>query len=157
VIRQTLPATKEATWAVFATEDAPPHQVGTCFVIDPAGFILTANHVIEGGSGRLRSVFQLQQPRGDIEGPNWAGRSLGAPAIVAQWPHVDLALLKVDLPREPQGTWLEGRTEFPFLELDFDVPEDGTPVYCYGYPLPKIPSGITWELMKLPLLELRPG
>jgi len=54
--------------------------------------------------------------------------------VVRRWPDVDLALLKADFADNATKTGFEGRSEFPYLDVGFEAPEDGTPVYSYGYP-----------------------
>jgi hypothetical protein len=54
---------------------------------------------------------------------------------------VDLALLQIDTAANAGKPWLLEGSGLPFLDLSFDVIEDGTPVYSYGFPLsPEVPT-----------------
>lgn len=134
MIRRTLNRTKESTFGLFvpAGESKSPVLAGTCFFIHPTGFLLSANHVVADEAGREREIVWLQAaPHGDND---WR-RMVEGIQTVQRWPDVDLALLKADFAENATKTWLEGRSEFPHLDAGFEAPEDGTPVYSYGYPL----------------------
>jgi serine protease Do len=137
MIRKTLPRTKEATWCVFVPSPTPgahgaPVPIGTCFFVDPSGYLLTANHVVVDEAGNPRDILWLQRPPTP---PDWGTAMIQGIEIVERWPDVDLALLKADFGANATKAWAEGRTDFPYVPLSFDIPEDGTPVYGYGFPI----------------------
>lgn len=137
MIRRTLQATKEATFAVLIPHPDPskhgmPIAFGTCFMVDPAGWALTANHVIADENGP-REIYCLMRPGEQILDP---GAMVQGVSIVHRWPEVDIALLHADFAANSNKDWLQGRTGFPHLSVTDDVAADGTPVYSYGFPLP---------------------
>lgn len=136
MIRRTLPATKQATWCVLVPSQDPalhgaPVPIGTCFFIDPGGYILTANHVVTDDAGNLLDIMALQRPT-PLGGPPALVQGV---TVVERWPTMDLALLKADFSANANKAWAQGRVDFPYVRLTFDTPADGTPVYAYGYPL----------------------
>ena len=135
MIRKTLEITKKATFAVLFPSDkhgGMPSPVGTGFFIDGSGYFLTAHHVVDGED---ESAIWLQQPP-------WAPGQISTlvqfATVIQSWPHLDLSLLKFDLERNREKEWLSGRDGFPHLPLTFELQEDGTPVYAFGYPLPEV-------------------
>src|SRR3990172_10607290 len=132
MIRSTLGRTQAATYSIQAPSGAggkdPPRPRGTGFFVDPAGYLLTAFHVIEGKDPE--TIRLMQRP-----GPDHLSPILQWPSFLAAWPQYDIALLKVDLRRNADKGHMQGRNSFPYIEVDFSLQEEGTPVYSYGYPL----------------------
>lgn len=134
MIRNTLPQTKEATWAVHARPDpaGPPRPLGTAFAIHPAGFFLTAHHVVVDDQFGSLPIESLMRPSASPLDPM---AMISGVSIAALWPSFDLALLQTDFDLNADKEWLTGRTAFPFIPTSVDPADDGTPVYSYGFPL----------------------
>lgn len=108
-----------------------PFPNGTGFFISGSGHFITANHVLESVSSG--ETLMAEQP--ELEG---RGNQLKHIDIVERWPHFDIALLKIDFGKNSNNPLLRGRTEFYYLDIDFENCLDGTPVYSYGFPLPEV-------------------
>jgi serine protease Do len=58
--------------------------------------------------------------------------------------------LKLDFAKNATKAHLAGRDDFPYLTVELDTVEEGTPVYGFGYPLPinepasPTPGGVGW-------------
>lgn len=90
-------------------KDRKEHSLGTGFIIDPAGFVITNNHVIEGAE--------------DIKVKLSSGEEVKA-EIIGRDPKTDLALLK-----------LQKESKYPFLALgDSDQIKIGDWVVAIGNP-----------------------
>jgi S1-C subfamily serine protease len=88
--------------------------VGTGFVIDPGGYILTNNHVVIGGTGRVSNAIRVTLSDGSV-----------LPAtVVGTDPKSDLAVVKVDK---------SGLQALPFAELNNVL--IGQDVVAIGYAL----------------------
>ena len=132
MIRQSLNQTKEATYSILipsASHQGMPMASGTGFVIDPAGFMLTALHVVQGQSIDEAWLMQSHSAGGFSPMLQW-------PEVVSEWPEYDLALLKVDFGKNAQKDHLTGRSDFPHIPVALDPVDEGAPVYAFGYPLP---------------------
>jgi len=88
--------------------------VGTGFVVDSDGYILTNNHVVLGNSGRISNTIRVTMSDGSVE----------AATVVGTDPRSDLALLKIE------RTGLETLT---FADLDATL--IGQDVVAIGYAL----------------------
>jgi len=136
MIRNTLERTKNSTFLIRVPSSIPeyrgfPSPTGTGFFISGNGYFLTANHVLESvSSGDQLTIEQPELER--------VGSQLKHIDIVKKWPQFDIALLKVDFGKNSTNLLLKGRTEFHYLDIDFGNCLDGTPVYSYGFPLPKV-------------------
>jgi len=134
MISMSLNRVKLATFAVLVPSPEPeargmPWPQGTGFFIHPAGYFITANHVIEKVD---ISKIGLLQPRRDLNHPMGRVANL---TLAKRWPGLDLALLKADFEEHSNKGCFEGLSGFPFIEIDFSKQEDGRPVYAYGFPL----------------------
>ena len=139
MIRKSLPQTKAATYAIQLPSPDPafyklPVPNGTGFFIDATGYFLTARHVIEGV--KVEEIQLLQTPSPG----NWAMQGVAQPELVAEWPEYDLALLKFDFAKNSKRSHLAGLSGFPYLPVELQPQEDGTPVYAFGYPLSQKPT-----------------
>jgi hypothetical protein len=136
MIRNTIDRTKKSTFLVRVPSLIPEHRGfpfpnGTGFFISGSGYFITANHVLESASSG--ETLMVEQP--GLEGRGYQLKHID---IVERWPHFDIALLKVDFGKNSNNPLLRGRTEFYYLDIDFESCLDGTPVYSYGFPLPKV-------------------
>jgi serine protease Do len=125
LIRKTLPSVKEATWAVFAPspregQQGAPTAIGTCFSIDPTGFMLSASHVVD-LADQWGGIVWLQRP---ATAPDWGVAMLEGTRVIERWPDLDLALLKVEIEPNRTKAWLQGRRDLPFVHVSFDLIED---------------------------------
>jgi S1-C subfamily serine protease len=111
-----------------------PVPVGTGFFISPVGHFITALHVVEGAD--LANTWLMARD----DSPASPGAMAQWPELVRTWPEFDLALLKCDFGRNAEKAWLQGRSTFPYLKLEFQQQEDGTQVYSFGFPLPPPPQ-----------------
>lgn len=134
MIRKSLDRTKESTLTVFTPHPDPkargfPIPKGTGFFVSTEGYLITARHVIK------------KEESDDLYGESDVsvgimGGHCGNIKIIKEWPNFDLVLLKVDSEStQPKGIFK--KHHFPFLEIDFNIIPEGTPVYSFGYPLPK--------------------
>jgi len=133
LIRKSLPRTKRATFIVCTPNEewsGFPTPTGTGFFISETGYFITAKHVING----VKSIqdIQLTQPL-KVGG----SRMVTGLELIKEWDEFDIALLKADFESNPYKSTFKNE-QFPYLEIDFKEKEEGTPVYSYGFPLPKI-------------------
>lgn len=133
MIRNRLGRTKRATFGVLVPHPkfegvAIPN--GTGFFISRDGYFLTAHHVVMGGDP---SEFSVQQPRTTMVGPAIIVQFLEK---VKEWPEFDIVLLRADFEKNRTKDWLKEKDGFPFLEMELQEQEEGTPVYSYAFPLP---------------------
>jgi S1-C subfamily serine protease len=136
LIRNSIEKTKKSTFLVRVPSLIPEHRGfpfpnGTGFFISGSGYFITANHVLESVSSGEK--LMMDQP--ELEGRGYQLKHID---IVERWPHFDIALLKVDFGKNSNNPLLGGRTEFYYLDIDFENCLDGTPVYSYGFPLPEV-------------------
>jgi serine protease Do len=138
VIRKTLGATKNATFAVLLPNirnRGLPTPNGTGFFVSPDGWFITAAHVVtENGSSN-------GPVRKDI-GQGWLQQELGGQngfcqnvALELVDPETDFALLKCDFSARSNKAWLVGKSNFPYIEVSSRPLEEAEPVYAFGYPL----------------------
>src|SRR5208282_87234 len=148
MIQNTVKATQDATFAVLVPHPNPeakgfPTPNGTAFFVSTDGYVLTARHVLfmdkEGTSIHDVSSIILTKPES-----NCMIRNL---SIAKDWPDLDLILLKADFDPHKTQPFLSGKTGFDFLEIDFTVIAEGTPVYAFGYPLADIKLQQNAQLM----------
>ncbi len=64
----------------------------------------------------------------------WARRMCLGLSLVSVDPEHDIAILKADLAKNRDKTWME-EGGFPFVPVSFAELEEGEPVYSFGYPL----------------------
>jgi len=132
MIRNTLSHTKECTFAIIAPDpklENFPRPYGTGFFISSDGYFLTALHVIK----------EVNTKKISIRKPEFGGINTSYVKLIQKWPDFDIALLKVDFGETKKTEdQLKNKNGFDFLEIDFSVQKEGTPVYSFGYPLPKI-------------------
>lgn len=140
MIRNTLKSVVEATFCVQLpnpTQHGMPMPTGTGFFISPDGWFVTAAHVV------TKSGSSDGEPRDDINQAWLMKESRGlAPGSMCQFlrlehvlPNFDFALLKVDFKKNANKEWLNGKTEFPHINVSTRQLEMGEPVYSFGYPL----------------------
>ncbi|MHA1764763.1 MAG: S1 family peptidase [Promethearchaeota archaeon] len=130
MIRKTIKNTQESTFVVHIPKKELkdfPSPAGTGFFISSEGHFLTANHVVDGVDDF--SKVRFSQPDG--------AHVLNV-SLINRWEKYDLALLKADFEANKNREFFKDRDGFPFLEIDFNEQLEGTPVYAYGYPLPKV-------------------
>jgi len=131
MIRNTLPRTKKATFVVTIPDenrDEFPTPQGTGFFVSPDGYFITANHVIE--SMNIGDTTILQRPDG-------AGMAFVHASLEKVWKEYDIALMKADFSNCRDQELLKGLSEFPYIDIELSELEEGTPIYAFGYPLPK--------------------
>lgn len=127
MIRKSLNNTKNSTYVVLIPHPDPktkgfPSPSGTGFFISKEGFFITARHVIYGPEGKnniTEDKIKLSK-----EDPL---KFINNVKIIKDWPEYDIILLKAEINKEVN-----------FLEIEFEVVEEGTPVYSFGYPLSNI-------------------
>jgi len=127
MIRKTFKHTKISTYVVHTpnpNERNFPVPNGTGFFITPNGYFLTANHVVKDVKDFSHVRFTLPEITSVLEIEH-----------INSWPEFDIALLKTEFSKNSMRELFKERTEFPFLEIDFELHLEGTPVYTYGYPL----------------------
>lgn len=134
MIRKTIDHTKECTYVVRVPgRDNFPYPMGTGFFISGEGDFITANHVI-------KDVVDFSKVRFQYPG----GEHVLNISLINKWERFDIALLKADLElnqerfKNAQNEFLEGKEEFPYLEIDFEDQFEGTPIYIFGFPLSKV-------------------
>jgi serine protease Do len=97
------------------------HLIGSGVVVDPEGYILTNNHVIQGAQ-KVQVLLSVPVASSSSGGPDGAHQLLDA-TVVGTEPDVDLALLKVEAHQLP---WLS-------LEAESGV-RQGEMVFALGSP-----------------------
>lgn len=134
MIRKSINHTKECTFVVRVPgPDGFPYPIGTGFFISGDGHFITAYHVIESVSDF--SKVRFQQP---------GGEHVLNVSLIEKWEESDIALLKADFNLNQQrfkgakNEFLNGKKEFPYLEIAFEEYIEGTPIYIYGFPLSKV-------------------
>lgn len=131
MIRKTLVRIKRSTYIVCTPNDLLdgfPEPNGTGFFISGSGYFITAKHVIDDID---MSKLQLTQPPGKEPNSYVTGLEL-----INVWDKFDIALLKADFDSNPNKDTFNGLSQFPYLEIDFQEQDEGTPIYSYGFPLP---------------------
>jgi serine protease Do len=141
VIRQSLPAVRNATFNVMLPRDKLPGEPeiakflprpsGTGFFVSPDGWFVTAAHVVyhKGKPADVRRMYLFKPSYPGSEG-----------AIFSNVKHVDvrtdndIALLKFDFADHAAQKWLAGRDTFPYIEISTKIIEEGAPVYAFGFP-----------------------
>ena len=137
MIRKTLKNTRAATFVVCIPhpEHGMPVPHGTCFFVSPKGYALTARHVIQGADVL---EITLTKPIGLLSedpNPEKSIHLIEHVELVKEWPTFDLALLKADMEANCEKNWARVRKGFPWISIEFRPQDEGTPVYCYGFPL----------------------
>lgn len=129
MIRKTIAHTKECTFIVHTPVKNFPHPTGTGFFISKEGYFITANHVID--KVEDFSKVRFSQPE---------GAQLLSVSPIKKWVNHDIALLKADFDanKKRKIEFLKNKEGFPYLETDFQAQLEGTPIYAYGFPLPKV-------------------
>jgi serine protease Do len=119
---------------------ARQHAIGSGVVVDPAGYILTNNHVVHGAQ-RIQVVLAATAGRTPVAADANARRVFAA-RVVGSDPNVDLALLKIDA------------TGLPFLPLDGAVKvRQGELVFAIGSP-EGLASTVTMGIVGSPAREV---
>jgi serine protease Do len=108
-----------------------PTPQGTGFFIDGSGLFLTALHIV--GNVNVPEIWLMQ--RYILEEPP---AMLQRPDMVQSWPEHDIAVLKLDFESNAAAPQLNDLNEFPYITVDLESQEDGTPIYSFGYPLPEV-------------------
>lgn len=139
MIRNSIERTKKSTFLVRVPSTIPEHKgfpspTGTGFFISADGYFITASHVLKGVSSGDK--LKLSQP--ELELTKQDTKPLEHIDIVKIWPQFDIALLKVNFEKNSKNPLLTNKAEFDYLDIDFEDCFDGTPVYSYGFPLPKV-------------------
>jgi serine protease Do len=136
IIRQVVPSVVNIGTATIKKKDATAQrsrEVGTGFLVDPSGIIVTNKHVITGAFRITVTLFDRSQ---------WEGKLIAAAELL------DLAVLKIDVGHP-----------LPYLKFaDSDKAEVGEPVILIGNPLglgTSVSSGIVSavhrDLMNTPI------
>lgn len=139
MIRNTIERTKKSTFLVRVPSPIPEHHgfpspKGTGFFISANGYFVTASHVLKGISSG--DELKLDQP--ELELTKRDTQPLEHIEIVRIWPQLDIALLKVNFEKNSKNPLLTNKIGFDYLDIDFEDCPDGTPIYSYGFPLPKV-------------------
>jgi serine protease Do len=109
---------------VLALDNGDPFSQGSGTIIDPAGYIFTNVHVIEGGDD-----FAILQPSDLAEPPELRYFA----SVVAQYPELDFAILQID--RDADGRGLDpDDLNLPFISLSEETVQLGDPVFVFGFP-----------------------
>jgi serine protease Do len=140
MIKKTLQHTQRSTVAVLVPHPEPafqglPSPNGTGFFVSKEGHLMTARHVmLNKRTGNLYgpSEIEVQKPG---RTPSHIGK---ATAILRDWPAFDLALLKFDLSKVSTVPEIPMSYQLEYLDIEFNVPAEGEPVYSFGYPLPDV-------------------
>jgi serine protease Do len=74
--------------------------IGSGFIIDPSGYIITNAHVVNGAQ-RVQVVLTTANPEGSVEATLASKTNLVPARIIGVTKEIDLALLKVDVPDLP--------------------------------------------------------
>lgn len=113
IVRQSVPAVVNIAIETITDKDGTPQRsrdVGTGFIVDPSGVILTNKHVVNG-------AFRITVTLADRS--QWNGTLIGAASLL------DLAAVKIDVGHP-----------LPYLKFaDSDKAEVGEPVILIGNPL----------------------
>jgi serine protease Do len=134
MIRESLTQTKRATYSILTPNpdlSGMPTPQGTGFFINGSGLFLTALHVVENVNMPeiwLMQRYILADPPGILQRPE----------MVQSWPEHDMAALKLDFESNAAAPQLNGLNGFPYITVDLESQEDGTPIYSFGYPLPEV-------------------
>lgn len=140
MIRKSLDRTKSATFSVQLPNAAArgfPSPTGTGFFISPDGFFITAAHVVSQDglpNGPVRTDIADAWLKKESR-PGFPGAMCCGISLVKVFPRIDIAILKIDFEANARNSWLQGRDEFPWLQVSFREMEDGEPAYSFGYPL----------------------
>lgn len=142
MIRNSIERTKKSTFLIRVPSSIPEHKgfplpTGTGFFISKDGYFVTANHVLE--SLKIDKDLKLSQPELELKQKN--PKPLEHIKIIQTCPQFDIALLKVNFENNRDNPLLVNKTGFSHLDIDFGGCLDGTPVYSYGFPLPKVSIG----------------
>lgn len=136
MIRKTLSQVKAATFCIELpnkNQKGMPTPMGTGFFISSDGWFVTAAHVImENGKPRndIDKSFLMKENEGLGNGCMCQFMTLEHVL-----PKYDIALIKVDFEKNSNKEWLNGKSEFPFIQTSTLPLEMGEPVYSFGYPL----------------------
>jgi S1-C subfamily serine protease len=133
MIRKSIIRTMESTFIVQIPHPAGNAMLtpkGTGFFISGDGYFITAKHVVE--SVRNFTDIRLSRPGDDVRA------MVQYPALVKMWDNFDIALLKIDFNLNKDKEFLKGKSEFSYIEIEFDEQIEGTPVYSYGFPLSRV-------------------
>ncbi|MHA1706154.1 MAG: S1 family peptidase [Promethearchaeota archaeon] len=136
MIRKTIIQTMKSTFIVHIPDKNFhnfPFPTGTGFFISKNGYFITANHVIDEVNDF--SKVRFSQPNGE---------HILYISLIKKWENYDIALLKADFElnqkryKNAKNKFLKGQKNFPYLEIYFEEHLEGTPIYSYGFPLPKV-------------------
>lgn len=137
MIRNTLRNTRESTFVVNIPDKNNndfPLPNGTGFFISSTGYFITANHVL--GNLNIGDIVDfLERPNFQRDDPRFV--LVKGAKIINKWPKFDLVLLKAEFGENKEREYFKTRSYFPYLEIDYLDQEEGSPVYAFGYPLPK--------------------
>lgn len=110
-----------------------PQPAGTGFFVSPAGWFVTAAHVLMDNNGLRSDAEQLLLDKeiGDDGMPSGAH---GATVSFCD-PGSDLAILKFDFAENSDKAFLKDGDGFPYVSLSDRVLDEAEPVFAFGYPL----------------------
>lgn len=123
---------------------SPQSHIGSGVILDPAGYVVTNAHVVE-GARRIRALLARSEPPIGASILGRQGRWLGA-QLVGLDRETDLAVLKL------QGV----EAGLPHLALaDSDAVQPGALVFAFGSPL-GLESSVTMGVVSATARQLRP-
>lgn len=133
MISRTVQRTMDATFVVRvpdARDHGFPTPNGTGFFVSSDGLFVTAWHVVK----EVQDPGEISLTHEVKPGP---GAVLRNPKALTYSEEFDLAVLKFDFSTHSNQEFAKGKDGFDFLEIELDEQYEGTPVYSFGYPLPK--------------------
>ena len=147
MIPRTLERTKNATFQVLTPHTDPklkgfPTPKGTGFFVSDDGYFLTARHVVVNPDGTFVDFKNVRLVK-----PEYTGVGVIGLELVDDYHQFDICLLKADFNKVKAQDFFKTNKGFAFLQIDYEVPPEGSEVYSFGYPLPTIDVKISEKMM----------